>query len=77
MLALIQQLQQSPSGMSAQALSAAIDRPLSLVTAMLEHLERSGRIERIAMESHCAISKGCRQCPERKGCTTYLYRLRT
>ena len=77
MLALIQQLQQSLSGMSAYALSAAIDQPLPLVTAMLEHLERSGRVERMAIESICSVSKGCQQCPERKGCTTYLYRWRT
>lgn len=76
MLTLIQQLQKTPAGTTAEALSNAIDRQLPLVKAMLEHLERSGRVERIAANSNCAISKSCRHCPDSKGCATFLYRLR-
>ncbi|WP_414500690.1 MULTISPECIES: FeoC-like transcriptional regulator [unclassified Zymobacter] len=77
MLALIEQLRNAPSGISAEALGKATGRPLPLVTAMLEHLERSGRIERAAVDSTCTVSKHCRHCPDSKGCMVPLFRLRT
>lgn len=77
MLTLIDQLQAQPSGLTAEALSKALSRPLPLVTAMLEHLERSGHIERFAEDSGCATSRSCRHCPDNKGCTVFLYRLRS
>lgn len=75
MLTLIEQLQKTPIGLSAEALSEATGKPLPLVTAMLEHLERSGRIEREATATQCAVSRGCRHCPDNKGCMAPRYRL--
>lgn len=77
MLALIDQLRKQPDGITVEALSHALQRPLPLVTAMLEHLQRSGRIERFAADTGCATSRGCRHCPDNKGCTVFLYRLRS
>lgn len=77
MLPLIERLNASPHGVTAQALSEAIKRPLPLVSAMLEHLVRSGRVECLDTATDCRVSKSCRQCPDSKGCLAPRYRLRS
>lgn len=77
MLTLIALLEKAPEGLTAEALSQATKRPLSIITAMLEHLEHSGRIEKREPDARCAVSRSCRHCPDNKGCLTARYYLRS
>lgn len=77
MLTLMDQLKKSPLGLTAAILSQRLDKPLPLIIAMLEHLERSGRIERMVIDNHCATGGGCRHCPDNNSCTAPRYCLRS
>lgn len=50
-------------------LSQTLNAPERMVRAVVEHLERTGRVKQVSEASGCLVGGQCKYCPESKGCT--------
>ncbi|NIG62903.1 MAG: ferrous iron transporter C [Serratia symbiotica] len=60
----------------AQQLSLLLGAPTPLVQAMLECLTDMGKVMRIEQDKNTCLSGSCKRCPQGKGCSTVIYRLK-
>lgn len=62
--------------LEASQLSAQLNTPLPMITAMLLRLEAMGKAVKLTEEDNGCLSGSCKACPESQGCSREVWSLR-